>query len=94
MLRPARYAGLAGAVLVAVAGFLGGALPELGSPAAHRAPALVTWFGGLALLVGAWWRLRDADPPRRWACTTAALWLLPVVFAPPVGSRDVYAYAC
>jgi hypothetical protein len=94
VLRLARYGGLAGAVLVALAGYLGGALPGLGSPAAHRPPALAAWFGGLALLVAAWWRLRDADLPRRWVYTTAALWLLPIALAPPVGSRDAYAYAC
>ncbi|MGW9194771.1 polyprenol phosphomannose-dependent alpha 1,6 mannosyltransferase MptB [Micromonospora chersina] len=98
----ARYAGLAGAVLLTVAGWLGGALPD--TPAvtslgdAWRAPhgpaVLGCWLVGTVLLVGAWWSLRWGAPSGRWAYLTAGLWLLPLLAAPPLGSRDVYSYAC
>ncbi|SBT45182.1 polyprenol phosphomannose-dependent alpha 1,6 mannosyltransferase MptB [Micromonospora auratinigra] len=98
----ARYAGLAGAVLLTVAGWLGGALP--GSPPTGRlvdiwrAPAgpavLGCWLLGTLLLVGAWWALRWGAPSTRWAYLTAGAWSLPLLLAPPMGSRDVYSYAC
>ncbi|MGC4796861.1 polyprenol phosphomannose-dependent alpha 1,6 mannosyltransferase MptB [Micromonospora saelicesensis] len=98
----ARYAGLVGAVLLAVAGYLGGALPDapLGvTPASiWRTPdgpaTLTCWLIGTVLLVGAWWSLRDGAPSTRWAYVTAGLWALPLLVAPPLGSRDVYSYAC
>ncbi|MEU4529980.1 polyprenol phosphomannose-dependent alpha 1,6 mannosyltransferase MptB [Micromonospora ureilytica] len=98
----ARYAGLVGAVLLAVAGYLGGALPDapLGvTPASiWTAPdgptTLSCWLIGTVLLVGAWWSLREGAPSTRWAYVTAGLWALPLLIAPPLGSRDVYSYAC
>ncbi|MBQ1021969.1 polyprenol phosphomannose-dependent alpha 1,6 mannosyltransferase MptB [Micromonospora sp. D93] len=98
----ARYAGLVGAVLLAVAGYLGGALPNAplgGTPAsiwtAPDGPTTLTcWLIGTALLVGAWWSLRGGAPSTRWAYVTAGLWALPLLVAPPLGSRDVYSYAC
>ena len=42
----------------------------------------------------AWWSLRDGVPSARWALVTVGLWLLPLLLVPPLGSRDVYAYAC
>ncbi|MFI6781916.1 polyprenol phosphomannose-dependent alpha 1,6 mannosyltransferase MptB [Micromonospora sp. NPDC050276] len=98
----ARYVGLAGAVLLAVAGYLGGALPDAPYGATPvsiwRAPdgpaTLTCWLVGTALLVGAWWSLRDGAPSTRWAYVTAGLWALPLLFTPPLGSRDVYSYAC
>ncbi|MEU4715068.1 polyprenol phosphomannose-dependent alpha 1,6 mannosyltransferase MptB [Micromonospora purpureochromogenes] len=96
--RLARYAGLAGAVLLTVAGWLGGALPDIpptGPWRAGDAPwALGCWLLGTALLVGAWWSLRRGAPSTRWAYLTAGLWLVPLLAAPPLGSRDVYSYAC
>ncbi|MFD2763354.1 polyprenol phosphomannose-dependent alpha 1,6 mannosyltransferase MptB [Micromonospora eburnea] len=98
----ARYAGLAGAVLLTVAAWLGGALP--GAPASSelldiwRAPhgpaVLGCWLAGTVLMVWAWWSLRWGAPSARWAYLTAGLWLLPLLVAPPMGSRDVYSYAC
>ncbi|MGW5669468.1 polyprenol phosphomannose-dependent alpha 1,6 mannosyltransferase MptB [Micromonospora sp. NPDC003776] len=98
----ARYAGLLGAVLLTVAGWLGGALPD--APPVDRladvwharhGPAVVgCWLAGTLLLVGAWWSLRWGAPSTRWAYLTAGLWLLPLLGAPPLGSRDVYSYAC
>ncbi|MEV4657739.1 polyprenol phosphomannose-dependent alpha 1,6 mannosyltransferase MptB [Micromonospora sp. NPDC049301] len=100
--RVARYAGLAGAILLTVAGYLGGALPDspLGatpvsiwhSPGGQA--TLTCWLVGTALLVGAWWSLRAGAPSGRWAYVTAGLWVLPLLVAPPLGSRDVYSYAC
>ncbi|MGS2616038.1 polyprenol phosphomannose-dependent alpha 1,6 mannosyltransferase MptB [Micromonospora sp. LZ34] len=96
--RLARYAGLAGAVLLAVAGWLGGALPGTATvPTARgdRGPLVVgAWLLGTALLVGAWWALRRGAPSTRWAYLTAGLWALPLLATPPLGSRDVYSYAC
>ncbi|WP_411970714.1 polyprenol phosphomannose-dependent alpha 1,6 mannosyltransferase MptB [Micromonospora peucetia] len=96
--RLARYAGLAGAVLLAVAGWLGGALPDTASARGGR-PAdepwtVALWLAGTALLVGAWWALRRGAPSTRWAYLTAGLWALPLLATPPLGSRDVYSYAC
>ncbi|MFJ6955670.1 DUF2029 domain-containing protein, partial [Micromonospora aurantiaca] len=98
----ARYTGLAGAVLLTVAGWLGGALPATpprGTLAAiwaapHGPVTLGCWLAGTLLLVGAWWSLRWGAPSGRWAYVTAGLWSLPLLAAPPIGSRDVYSYAC
>ncbi|MFR9778237.1 polyprenol phosphomannose-dependent alpha 1,6 mannosyltransferase MptB [Micromonospora sp. MS34] len=98
----ARYAGLAGAVLLTVGGWLGGALPDapvttsLGGlwRAPHGPGVLGCWLAGTVLLVGAWWSLRWGAPSARWAYLTAGLWLLPLLGAPPLGSRDVYSYVC
>ncbi|TDC36292.1 DUF2029 domain-containing protein, partial [Micromonospora sp. 15K316] len=98
----ARYAGLVGAVLLAVAGYLGGALPTLPSGvtpvAIWRGPygplILGGWLVGTALLVGAWWALRRGAPSTGWAYRTAGLWALPLLLTAPLGSRDVYSYAC
>ncbi|MEU4779948.1 polyprenol phosphomannose-dependent alpha 1,6 mannosyltransferase MptB [Micromonospora sp. NPDC023633] len=95
--RLARYAGLVGAVLLAVAGWLGGALPDAASARGRRADepwTVALWLVGTALLVGAWWALRRGAPSTRWAYLTAGLWALPLLAAPPLGSRDVYSYAC
>lgn len=100
--RAARYVGLVGAVLLSAAGHLGGALPDApfgGTPVSiWRAPGgpatLTCWLVGTVLLVGAWWSLRDGVPSTRWAYVTATLWALPLLLAPPMGSRDVYSYAC
>ena len=46
----------------------------------------------MAVLVTAWWRLRDAQVPVRWWWTTTALWFGPLVAAMPLYSRDLYSY--
>ncbi|MEV0156861.1 polyprenol phosphomannose-dependent alpha 1,6 mannosyltransferase MptB [Micromonospora sp. NPDC050686] len=99
--RLVRWGGLAGALLLTVAGWLGGALPGTagGGPAelwrTGRAPVVLgCWLAGMALLAGGWWALRAGAPSTRWAYLTAGLWLLPLLAAPPLGSRDVYSYAC
>ncbi|MGQ5262297.1 polyprenol phosphomannose-dependent alpha 1,6 mannosyltransferase MptB [Micromonospora sp. ZYX-F-536] len=100
--RAVRYVGLTGAVLLTVAGYLGGARPDIPLGATPvsiwRSPGgpatLTCWLLGTALLVGAWWSLREGAPSSRWAYVTAGLWSLPLLVAPPLGSRDVYSYAC
>ena len=46
---------------------------------------------GVPLLVVAWWRLRDAAA--RTVLVAAGVWSLPLLMAPSLFSRDVYAYA-
>ncbi|HEX5597054.1 MAG TPA: polyprenol phosphomannose-dependent alpha 1,6 mannosyltransferase MptB [Micromonosporaceae bacterium] len=97
-----RYTGFVGAILLAVAAFLGGALPTLRlgvTPVTiwqgENGPLIIAlWLVGTGLLAAAWWKLRDNVPSARWAYVTTGLWLLPLMFAPPLASRDVYAYAC
>lgn len=101
-LRIVRYAGFAGAVLLAVAAYLGGALPDFRpgvNPVSiwqgeHGPLILGSWLSGTALMTGAWWVARHDVPSVRWTYLTAGLWLLPLLVAPPLGSRDVYPYAC
>jgi hypothetical protein len=102
-LRSARYAGLVGAFALAAAACLGGALPgsDLRSdlPRIWARPegpwCLGAWLVGTALMTAGWWLAGRAGPyPPRWLPTTAVLWALPLAVAPPLGSRDVYAYAC
>jgi len=55
---------------------------------------MVLWVAGLAALCAAWWYGRRLELSHRWILGTAALWIAPMLFVPPLGSRDVYAYAC
>ncbi|WP_326552655.1 polyprenol phosphomannose-dependent alpha 1,6 mannosyltransferase MptB [Micromonospora sp. NBC_01813] len=95
-----RWTGLLGAVGLAVAGFLGGALPD--PPAAgwavftsgRGALSVLAWLAGTAALVWAWWSARHGVPSVRWALVTVGLWALPLLVAPPLASRDIYSYAC
>jgi len=79
--------GLVGTVLLAVGGFGAGAVE-------HR---YSVWLGlplcavGLGLLLVGWWRLRSA--PAAVVVRAAWLWSVPLLVAPPLFSRDVYAYA-
>jgi hypothetical protein len=58
------------------------------------------WLVGLVALAVTWWQLgatlrhRRRPVPLRWVLLTGALWAMPLLLAPPMGSRDVYAYAC
>ncbi|WP_157240285.1 polyprenol phosphomannose-dependent alpha 1,6 mannosyltransferase MptB [Catenuloplanes japonicus] len=99
----ARWAGLAGAVLLATAAYLGGALPviqpEWVSPVtiwhAENGPAsVIAYFAGVILIAFAWWRALAGAMTVRWVAVTAALWSLPLIVAPPLASRDVYPYSC
>ncbi|MFD0517385.1 polyprenol phosphomannose-dependent alpha 1,6 mannosyltransferase MptB [Paractinoplanes durhamensis] len=97
-----RYAGLAGSLLLAVAAYLGGAHRPW-SPTVTPATIYfgdngvllpVAWLAGTALLIGAWWVGRRDIPSARWAYVTAALWMVPLLPFLPLGSYDVYSYAC
>jgi len=106
--RPAalRWLGFGGAVLLGISAWVGGALPAfrvgenpitvLTGP--RGAAIYPLWICGTAALCTAWWLGRrhvgTGTLTGRWVATTAALWLLPMLLAPPFGSRDVYAYAC
>ncbi|MEV4274499.1 polyprenol phosphomannose-dependent alpha 1,6 mannosyltransferase MptB [Actinoplanes xinjiangensis] len=97
-----RWLGLAGSLMLAGAGWLGGALPGADLEATPLSVARGTygpvilglWLVGTALAAYAWWSARDRVPSMRWAIGTVSLWLLPFLFVPPMGSRDVYSYAC
>lgn len=100
-----RYLGLAGSVALAIGATRAGARAGLadrdGLPGPSELPAFVLCLAGLIALTIAWWRVgvRTASPQAgaptgRWMLVTAAMWAAPVVFATPLGSRDIYAYAC
>lgn len=48
---------------------------------------------GLAILVWAWWDLRDRGLSTGTWMRVAALWALPLLLAAPLQSRDMYSYA-
>jgi alpha-1,6-mannosyltransferase len=88
-------AGLIGTMLIAIASR---ALSYTGFGATTADSTFaVRWLGrglgilGLALLTLGWWWVREVAARGRWLLL--ALWSLPLLFAPPVGSRDAYAYA-
>jgi alpha-1,6-mannosyltransferase len=97
-----RYAGLTGSVSLAVAAYLGGARGPW-HPTTTPTTILsgqdglllpLAWLVGTLLLVGAWWAGRRDLPSARWAYLTAALWAVPLLAFLPLGSYDVYSYAC
>ena len=102
LLRVLRYSGLAGAALLGVAASLGGALPDgdvASTPSSvargpHGWLVLAAWLVGTVVLSVVWWAARDRVPSSRWALVTITLWSLPLLLVPPMGSRDVYSYAC
>jgi alpha-1,6-mannosyltransferase len=93
----ARATGFAGSSLIAIGGLGAGALP-VGIPffagLKHVRIGLFAVYGGLLLVLLAWWWLgrlsRDGDVRAMWR--TAALWAAPLLIAPPMFSRDVYSY--
>jgi alpha-1,6-mannosyltransferase len=104
-----RWTGLAGTTLLAVSGYLAGArtgpAPATRAEALWGTDGwfrlgLLAYLAGLGLLGWAWWRLgrqwrpEPDSPGSRWVLVTGALWTVPLLAAPPLGSRDVYAYAC
>lgn len=97
-----RWGGFAGSVAAAVTAHLGGAGP-VRLPSVNPGTLLtggrgvvlpVCWLLGTALLIAAWWYGRHVVPGVRWALLTAGLWFLPVLPFLPLGSADVYSYAC
>ncbi|WP_430789372.1 polyprenol phosphomannose-dependent alpha 1,6 mannosyltransferase MptB [Actinoplanes sp. G11-F43] len=102
MLTYLRLLGLAGSLMLVTAGWLGGAHPhaDLSSNPVSIArgpygPAILSlWLVGTGFQAWAWWSARDRTPSVRWATVTALLWMLPFLFVPAMGSRDVYSYTC
>jgi len=68
-------------------------------PSVDLLPALVVYFGGLIILVRAWLLLRrehlirNGGVPVLVVVGIIVVWALPMLVGPPLGSRDVYAYA-
>ncbi|MEM7341503.1 MAG: polyprenol phosphomannose-dependent alpha 1,6 mannosyltransferase MptB [Actinomycetota bacterium] len=101
--------GFGGALLLVIGGGLAGAAApgESGRlwsvptvpvrPVAGLVPALVLFYGGMILLVRAWLALRRHQLTHGLSLTALALivglWSVPFLVGPPLGSRDVYAYA-
>ena len=86
-------AGVVGSALVALGGTGAGALPASGWDllAAWPGAALVLCWAGVVLLAASWWSSRGLGlAHQRTACV---LWTLPLLAAPPLLSRDLYAYA-
>ncbi|GAA3740297.1 hypothetical protein GCM10022225_24340 [Plantactinospora mayteni] len=85
-----RWLGLLGSALMAASAHLAGS-------AGDRGPGWVLgvglWLVGAGGLAAVWWRLRAVTVPG-WLLVTGALWAVPLLLAPPLGSSDVYAYAC
>jgi alpha-1,6-mannosyltransferase len=78
-------AGTLGSALVALGGWGSGALPP-GTSSPLRPVGTPLVAVGVLLLGLAWWRLRSR--PGR----AAVLWAAPLLLAPPLFSRDAYAY--
>ncbi|GAB7038477.1 MULTISPECIES: polyprenol phosphomannose-dependent alpha 1,6 mannosyltransferase MptB [Catenuloplanes] len=90
-----RVLGFVSALALAGGAWFAGALPagHRTGPAGPYTAGLVVCLLGLAGLIAAW-LLIARRPPSRGLLLTGVLWQLPVLFAPPLGSRDVYSYAC
>jgi hypothetical protein len=93
-----RWLGVLGAVTLAAGAFAVGARPggagDDGLPGTGQLPGFLACLAGLIAMTVAWWRLGRCELSARWVLVTAGLWLLPMLVAPPLASRDVYAYAC
>jgi alpha-1,6-mannosyltransferase len=68
------------------------------TPSAELGPALLAYYGGLIILVRAWLLLRRHHLTRETlgvgaVVVVVVIWALPLLVGPPLGSRDVYAYA-
>lgn len=97
-----RWGGFAGSLALGAAAYLGGAgyqrLPSVNPVTlltGQKGVLLpICWVVGLALLLIAWWAGRGVVPSVRWALVTVGLWAVPVLPMLPLGSADIYAYAC
>jgi alpha-1,6-mannosyltransferase len=98
-----RWWGLGGSALLALSAVLAGALPSGDPGAGFRTGGfavvsgrftlgLTCWLVGAVVLCLAWLRFPAAT--LRETLVTGAIWALPLLVAPPLGSRDLYAYAC
>jgi hypothetical protein len=93
-----RWLGVLGSVTLAAGALAVGARPggagDDALPGTGQLPGVVACLAGLIAMTVAWWRLGRCELSGRWVLVTAGLWLLPMLVAPPLASRDVYAYAC
>ncbi|MDW5322501.1 polyprenol phosphomannose-dependent alpha 1,6 mannosyltransferase MptB [Plantactinospora sp. KLBMP9567] len=85
-----RWLGLLGSALMAASAHLAGSATDRGP---GWAVGVGLWLVGAGGLAAVWWRLRTVAAPG-WLLGTGALWAVPLLLAPPLGSSDVYAYAC
>ncbi|AGL15357.1 hypothetical protein L083_1847 [Actinoplanes sp. N902-109] len=97
-----RWGGFAGSLATAATAWLGGSgyqrVPSINPVtllSGQRGVLLpILWVLGTALLILAWWFGRHVVPSLRWALVTVGLWILPVLWFLPLGSADIYSYAC
>ena len=97
-----RWGGFAGSLATAASAYLGGSgfvrvpsVNPISLLSGQRGVLLpICWVLGTALLIAAWWWGRHVLPSTRWALVTAGLWLVPLLPFLPLGSADVYSYAC
>lgn len=75
-------------------------VPSTGTPASTHQEflGLFAVYGGLLLLMRVWYGLirttaKLSDVPVRKLAAVLALWIVPLLVAPPLFSRDVYSYA-
>jgi len=94
-----RRLGAAGSVAVALGGWAVGTLPAhdpwgLWVPhgTAVTAAGYALAYGGLTVLVVAWWLYGRTGASVRDTLVTLAWWTAPLVLAPPLYSADVYSY--
>ncbi|MEZ5375443.1 MAG: polyprenol phosphomannose-dependent alpha 1,6 mannosyltransferase MptB [Acidimicrobiales bacterium] len=101
--------GFIGTLTLVVGGALSGASTHLGGgrwwsvptvpvrPSVDVVVALVIFYAGLIVLARAWLRLRrdaaSAGVTVGAIALVVVIWALPLLAGPPLGSRDVYAYA-
>jgi len=85
-------AGTVGSALLALGATGAGALPASGLDLLRGSTgfALALCVVGVLLLSAAWWGSREASA--RQVVTAGGLWSLPLLLAPPLASRDAYAY--
>jgi alpha-1,6-mannosyltransferase len=97
-----RWAGFGGVLALSAGATVAGVFPRpdparswpvLGPLRSHPSLGIALATAGMLVLVAAWWRVGRHGPPVRWTVRTTALWCLPLLCAPPLFSRDVYAYA-
>ncbi|MFI2778060.1 polyprenol phosphomannose-dependent alpha 1,6 mannosyltransferase MptB [Streptomyces sp. ALB3] len=94
-----RRLGAAGSAAVALGGWAVGTLPThdpwgLWVPhgTAVTAAGHTLAYGGLTVLVVAWWLYGRAGASARHTLVTLAWWTAPLILAPPLYSADVYSY--
>jgi len=94
-----RRLGAAGSLAVALGGWAVGTLPAhdpwglwVTHGAAVTAVGYALAYGGLTVLVVAWWLYGRAGASVRDTLVTLAWWTAPLVLAPPLYSADVYSY--